>query len=249
MTQGLSNPIPETPIAPDAAITKADPAISAIETEKRPLQTLAAPVNGQLSNEAHIKWIETMARSYDTMPEDIKDALILMQRSFPATGGGCYYLTPPQAMMIVRYCRAKKLEVHADHWWFDPRNYRIGSTVGGLRCEARNLGLNLGAPTCAPLTRPWPAHSPKIDGYAGEDFGYKCSIRVNNGEHATYDAWFSTSAATSKPDPKTKLRDLRQGPWSDNPEHMLQIRAQGNCLKIAMGSGVSEPIESLDAAS
>jgi hypothetical protein len=243
MTQGIDHPIPE--IAP-TALAKADPTVAAIETEKRPLQTLAAPVGGQLTNDAHVKWIETMATTYEQMPDDIKDALILMQRSFPATGGGCYFLTPPQAMMIVRYCRAKKLEVHADHWWFDPRNYRIGSTVSGLRAEARNNNLNLGAPVCTPLTRPWPAHSPHIKGYDGADFGYKCSIRVNNGDAATYDAWFSTSAATSKPDARG-IRELRVGPWSDNAEHMLQIRAQGNALKVAMGSGVSEPIDSTDS--
>lgn len=254
MAQGIENPVPQLE---DNHVLPRSEALTAVETQDRPIEmlalpperrameTLVQPVGGLVkTGENAVKWITDMAASYETMPEDIKDALILMQRPFPASGGGTYYLTPPMAMMVVRYCRAKRLEVHADHWWFDPRNCRIGSTVSGLRAEARNNGLNLGAPSCIELKRPWPRYSSRIKGYDGDDFGYRCSIPTGNG-NATYDAWFSTSAATSRPD-KSGVRELRPGPWTDNPEHMLQTRAQGNALKVALGSGVSEPIDSVD---
>lgn len=238
------HPIPEIDGSPDTEkYPLQEPVVEqslAKPAEKRAMQTLATPVGALKTNDQQVQWIEMMVAGYDKFPEDIKDALILMQRAFPASGGGTYYITPPQAMMIVRYCKAKGLEIHGDHWWFDPRNYRIGSTVSGLRAEAAHAGVKLGPPVYERKERPWPAHITRIKGYEGNDFGYECKMEiVGRRDPASYTAWLSTSAQT-----KTvgAVKELRGGPWAENPDHMIQIRAQGNCLKSALGSGVSQPL-------
>lgn len=202
--------------------------------EKKPMTTLASPVGGALLPERQIDWLTTMAATWNEMPDEIKDALILLQRSFPASGGGSYFLTPPQALMVVRYCREKGIGVHSDTWWFDPRNYRVGSTVSGLREEARSKGLDLGAPVLTPIKRPWPQGKAPIPNFT-EDVGYHCTISVGTkGAPASCDVWLSSAYQ-----PKSPM-------WQSNADHMLQVRAIGTCTKFAMGSGISAMPESID---
>lgn len=213
----------------------------AVAPAKRPLAALASPVTGVMTNEKQVDWFLTIGEQWDKLPEDIKDSMLLLQRAFPAGQGGSYYLTPPQALMVVRYCRSKGLEIHSDHWWFDPRNYRMGSTVSGLRAEARYAKLDLGPPQLERLEREWPTASPRFKGYeTAKDFGYRCKMRVGKSEDfASYEAWFSTSAQSYK-------GELKTGPWTSNPDHMVQVRAQSHCLKNALGSGISTMPEVTD---
>ena len=208
----------------------------------KPLVTLSRPIIG--GNESALAdWFLAVASSWEKMPEELKDAVLLMQRRFTGTGGSFYYLTPPQALAVVRFCRAKNLEVHSDHWFFDPANERINISTSGLRAESRSKQIDLGPPQLERLKRPWPAVAPRIVGYeTGEDFGYLCKMRVGTGSDvATYEAWFSTSAQVKKPDSRfpDKPRELK-GFWATNPDHMLQVAAQRNCIKNAMGSGISQ---------
>lgn len=203
--------------------------------EKRPMTTLASPVGGALLPERQIAWLTDMAKAWDTMPNEIKDALILLQRSFSASGGGAYFLTPPQALMVVRYCREKGIGIHSDTWWFDPRNYRVGSTVSGLREEARARNLNLGAPVLKRIERPWPSGKARIPGVDGQDVGYHCEISIGDkGAPAACDVWLSSAYQ-----PKSPM-------WQNNADHMLQVRAIGTCTKFAMGSGMSQMPEDID---
>lgn len=227
--------------SPSTSSSPSDGTALAKAPEKRPLATLASPVGGVLTNEKQVDWFLTIGEQWDKLPEDIKDSMLLLQRSFPAGQGGSYYLTPPQALMIVRYCRSKGLEIHSDHWWFDPRNYRMGSTVSGLRAEARYAGIDLGPPQFERMEREWPATAAKLTGYNGKDFGYRCKMRVGEGENfASYEAWLSTSAQ------RQRDGSLKAGPWADNPDHMLQVRAQSHCIKNSLGSGISQMPDDTD---
>src|SRR5579864_6242825 len=132
----ILDPLPDAPLTPP--VDRRD--------DKRALVTLPAPIGGLTTTASQVKWLQELAENYDKMPDDIKDALILTQRAFPAGEGGAYYLTAAQAMMVVRYCREEHLSVHADHWWFDPRNYRMGSTVAGQRESARRRGISYSPP-------------------------------------------------------------------------------------------------------
>lgn len=195
------------------------------------------PVGGKPDALAQIKWLEELAAKYNEMPDDIKDALILMQRSFPVGGdGGVTYYTAAQCMMIVRYCRESQISVHADHWWFDPRSYKMGSTVAGQRESARRQGIVYAPPTFKLVTRPWPADAPRFVGYNGNDFGVECTIKTERG-NAVQTAWYSM-CAQGKLDAKTGLKTVRQGPWSQDPINMLTIRAEGRTLeRVTGGSG------------
>jgi len=202
---------------------------------EKPMQTLASPVGGALIPERQVEWLTKMAESWTTMPDEIKDTMILLQRGFAASGGGTYFLTPPQALMIVRYCREKGIAVHSDTWWFDPKNYRIGSTVSGLREEARARKIDLGAPQLKRITRPWPPTVPQPKGVTfTEDVGYNVQIYIGYRPHpANCDVWLSTS-----------FRDTPV--WRSNWDHMLQVRGIGTCTKFAMGSGISQMPEDID---
>jgi hypothetical protein len=232
----LSTEKPSSPPEAPTGLTKPEP---------KAFWALAAPISGVPSNERAINWFTELAAGWEKLPDEIKDAMILMQRAFPASGGGAYFLTPPQAVMIIRYCKQKGLEVHGDHWWFDPRNWRVGSTASGLRAEARHKGIDLGPPQLERLTRPWPEGITKIHGWDKEDsgykctdFGYRCTMSVGDKKlPSTSEAWFSTSAQTTMG--KDLTRTLRAGPWTDNPDNMVQVRSQTGCIKNALGSGIS----------
>jgi hypothetical protein len=224
----------EKPSSPPEAPT----GLTKPEKPEKASWALASPISGALNTERAINWFTELAMNWDKLPSEIVDAMILMQRSFPTKGGGYYFLSPPQALTIIRYCKQKGLEVHADHWWFDPTNWRVGSTASGLRAEARNKGIDLGPPQLERLTRPWPEGITKINGWSKEDFGYKCTMSVGEKKtYATSEAWFSTSAQATL-DKKDMTRTLR-GYWAENPDQMVQVRAQTNCIKNALGSGIS----------
>jgi hypothetical protein len=213
----------------------------------KPLVTLSRSIMNT-EESALGDWFMAMVDKWATMPDDIKDAVMLIQRRFAGSGGGFYYLSPPQALRVVRFCREKGLEVHSDHWFFDPKNDRINESVSGLRAEAKHKNINLGPPVLERLTRQWPSATPRIKGYEDEDFGYKCKMRVGEKEDfATYEAWFSTSAQTQFAKPG-ETRFLKSGPWNDNPDHMCQIASQRNCIKNALGAGISQlPADDDDA--
>lgn len=221
---------PHTPAPPAGGEPPADRLVA------RPMVTLPQPVGGSPSALAQMKWLEELSANYATMPDDVKDALILMQRAFPAGEGGMYYLTAAQSMMVVRYCRETQISVHADHWWFDPRNYRMGSTVAGQREEARRKGIVYSPPVFKQVTRQWPEGVPRIVGHTGLDFGVECTINTERGP-AVQTAWYSV-CAQGKLDPKSGLKTVRSGPWSQDPLNMLTIRSEGRALeRVTGGSG------------
>ena len=221
---------------PASPFTSSSNQSEAAAIEKRPSHALPSPVGGSPTAIAQLKWLEEISTSYATMPDDIKDALILMQRAFPVGEGGSYYLTAAQAMMVVRYCRETKIAVHSDHWWFDPRNYRMGSTVSGQRAEAAAKGIQMSPPVFKPVSRPWPAGVPRFVGIDGNDFGVECTINTPHGA-AVQTAWYSV-CAQGKLDSKTGLKTVRSGPWQQDPMNMLTIRSEGRALeRVTGGSG------------
>lgn len=225
--------LPDRPHTPAPAATTSEPAD---KLAPRPMVTLPQPVGGSPSALAQIKWLEDLSTNYTTMPDDVKDALILMQRAFPAGEGGLYYLTAAQAMMVVRYCRETKISIHSDHWWFDPRNYRMGSTVSGQRAEARALGIQMSPPIFESVSRPWPAGVPRFVDVPGNDFGVQCTIKTAHGD-CIQTAWYSV-CCQGKLETKTGLKTPRSGPWQQDPMNMLTIRSEGRCLeRVTGGSG------------
>ncbi len=241
----LDTLLPETQHTPAPATERSEPVDRLVA---RPMTTLPAPVGGTPNTIAQLKWLEELSSNYNTTPDDVKDALILMQRAFPVGEGGMYFLTAAQAMMVVRYCRETQISVHADHWWFDPRNYRMGSTVAGQREEARRKGIRHSPPIFKPVSRPWPVGVPRFVGYeTAQDFGVECTIHTERGD-AVQVAWYSV-CAQGKLDLKSGLKSPRSGPWQSDPLNMLTIRSEGRCLeRVTGGSGPDAAWDSEDAA-
>ena len=197
----------------------------------------ATQLSANATAEQQIDWFVNVADRWDGMSEELKDVVILLQRRFIRMDGGANYLTPAQAFMVVRFCKEKGLEVHSDHWFFDFANYKVNLSTSGLRAHAQYKQVNLGPPRLERIEREWPEFKKRLPGWTGKDWGYKCSMKVGDKDKgdATYEAWFSTSAQRNK-----EGTELRKGPWSDNPDHMVQIAAQRNGIKNALGAGVSQ---------
>lgn len=196
----------------------------------------ATQLTGSATQEQQVDWFVNVADRWDSMSEELKDVVILLQRRFVRPDGGTNFLTPAQAFMVVRFCKEKGLEVHSDHWFFDFANYKVNLSTSGLRQHAKSKRVDLGPPVLERIEREWPDFKKRLPGWTGKDWGYRCSMSVGEkGTAATYEAWFSTSAQRNK-----EGTELRKGPWSDNPDHMVQIAAQRNCIKNALGAGISQ---------
>lgn len=160
-------------------------------------------------------------------------AQILIRKPFQGKQGDPpYYLKIDQALYFAMRCYDLGVSPLGAEAWFDPARWVVNLTAEGQRRVARNLGLNLGPPRYERLTRPWPVTKPPIpiNGKAvAEDFGYTCKMDVNGRGDVSYTAWFSE---WFRPTPI----------WREQPDHMLQVRAQDHAIEFATGVGMSNPI-------
>ena len=160
-------------------------------------------------------------------------AQILIRKPFSGKQGDPpYYLKLDQALYFAMRCYDLGVSPLGAEAWFDPAKWVVNLTAEGQRRVARNLGLNLGPPRYERLTRPWPVTKQPIpiNGKAvAEDFGYTCKMDVNGRGDVSYTAWFSE---WFRP---TSI-------WREQPDHMLQVRAQDHAIEFATGVGISNPI-------
>lgn len=191
------------------------------------------PMFAAMSNVESLDW--------RNLPPNVM-ALILTQKPFMAAGGGTTYLNLRQAMIFA--LRAYELGVSplSSEIWFDPNRGVASLTLEGRKAVARNRGIDLGPPQFEHLTRAW-SEVPRLTEAAKEfqklgfqhDLGVKCKIRVGpNGEHAEYAeflCWLSEWGVHRSP------------VWKEKPQWMLSVRATDKCISMALGTGVSDPVD------
>lgn len=163
-------------------------------------------------------------------------ALLLMQKTYPVSGGGSYQLNFRQALLFATRCFELGVSPFSNEVWFDTARGAVNLTLEGKRTVARNQGVDLGPPNFEEVSRPWnPTAVSEVVQAAKKvspvnDIGIKCRIRVGplaNKEHAEYTAYLSEWFVPRSP------------VWQAKPMHMLHVRAQEKALSNAIGTGSS----------
>lgn len=168
-------------------------------------------------------------------------ALLLMQKPFPASGGGMTYLSFKQAILFATRCFELGVSPFSSEVWFDPNRGVTNLTLEGKRQVARNRGIDLGPPQFTELSRDWSevpkmneaANAAKVSGFP-RDIGIKCRIRVGdvkNQEFSEYTAYLSEWYVSRSP------------VWQQKPLHMLQTRATEKAISMCLGTGASDPVD------
>lgn len=156
--------------------------------------------------------------------------------------GNPRYMTPAQATVFALSCFQLNLSPFLNHAWLNPKTGRIALTVEGHREVARSRGYKIGPPLKEPIDRPF-EHIPvstdsrqkiaalKQSGF-DKDYGCKCTIEVIGFKQpAIYTAWLSEWYMPTNPN------------WKSRTTHMLSIRAEGHCLEMITGVGISSDID------
>lgn len=168
-------------------------------------------------------------------------ALLIMQKPFPAQGGGQMHLSFKQAILFATRCFELGVSPFSSEVWFDPNRASVNLTLEGKKQVARNKGIDLGPPKFQEIEREWSkvarmtqnGEEAKKNGFT-KDIGIKCSIRVGdpkNQEHSEYTAWLSEWFVSRSP------------VWKEKPMHMLQTRACEKAISLALGTGASNPVD------
>ena len=168
-------------------------------------------------------------------------ALLLTQKPFPVSGGGSGFLNFKQALIFALRCYELGVSPLSSEVWFDPARGSTNLTLEGKKTVARNKGIDLGPPQFSELTREWSevptmsdsAKDAKAAGFP-KDIGIKCRMRVGlvaNAEFCEYSCWLSEWYVGRSP------------VWKSKPTHMLQVRATDKCISMALGTGISDPVD------
>ena len=168
-------------------------------------------------------------------------ALLIMQKPFPAPGGGTTFLSFKQAILFSTRCFELGVSPFSSEVWFDANRGVTNLTLEGKRQVARNRGIDLGPPQFEDLARAWEdlpkenenVKTLKAAGFK-QDIGIRCKIRVGDPKHAefaTYTAFLSEWYVSRSP------------VWQAKPLHMLQTRATEKAISLAMGTGSSDPVD------
>lgn len=191
-----------------------------------------------------LKVIETLDNLDWRSLKPHQTALLLMQKPFPANGGGVMYLSFKQAILFATRCFELGLSPFSSEVWFNANNAAVNLTLEGKRQLARNRGIDLGPPQFEEVAREWTAvakindngEAAKKAGFP-KDIGIKCKIRVgprDYNEYSEYTAYLSEWYV-----PKSPV-------WQQKPIHMLQTRATEKAISMALGTGASDPIADVD---
>ncbi len=164
-------------------------------------------------------------------------AVLLMQKTFPASGGGVMTLNFKQALLFAVRCFELGLSPFSDGVWFDPNRSSVNITLSGKKELARIKGIDLGPPKFEELTREWASVARMTDagreaqklGFT-KDVGIKCTVRVGdpkNNEVSDYTAWLNEWFVSRSP------------VWVNKPTHMLCTRAHEKVITMVLGTGAS----------
>lgn len=222
-----------TEIVKDAEVVPTELVI--INTDASGMKDLVKPQEQGL-----LKVIETLDNLDWRSLKPHQTALLLMQKPFPASGGGIMYLSFKQAILFATRCFELGVSPFSSEVWFDPNRAVTNLTLEGKRQVARNRGIDLGPPQFTEVPRDWAevarinenGEAAKKAGF-NKDMGVKCRIRVGdikNQEFSEYTAYLSEWYV-----PKSPV-------WQQKPMHMLQTRATEKAISMALGTGASDPI-------
>lgn len=164
-------------------------------------------------------------------------ALLLMQKPFPASGGGQMFLSFRQAILFAVRCAELGVSPFSGEAWFDPNRATTNLTLEGKRQVLQNRKIDVGPPIFEELSREWQDIARITDvgkeaqklGFV-RDAGIKCKIRVGDPsrhEFVEYTAWLSEWLV-----PKSPV-------WLSKTNHMLCTRAQEKAITIVLGTGSS----------
>ena len=161
--------------------------------------------------------------------------------------GNPRYLSIPQARVLAWSCFEDGLNPVKNEAWINPKTGKVAYTVEGQRRIARNRNIAIGPPQKTPVEREFAAIPVSIESRsqiaklkaAGfeRDYGCTCEIEVQGFKNpARYTAWLSEWYMPTNPN------------WKARTVHMLGVRAEGHCLELITGVGISSDISKDEAA-